>query len=379
MVLLTPLQREINAILFPLVGNTPPDWNGRSDGAILAIRAELEECLVSEDFASCIENLGIPEINVTWRNWLTLRIRNLLGETFAPALLTNVELADADVFLNEGPCAADDLVCLTTQLASPNAQSLAAYPNMNLALKRKIIAAVNDIVGFEYDGMYLGTALEVPIASGNQAWTSDGVTASDLFVAVPFRYDRQRAANKANELAQAIADGQPTILDQFAGSGTDSARFISVALHAGGIPMTVAPGQTDCDTTSIVSTPLQSWCVKRVDTALEGNRTWLVHNSATDGEGDAINLTQDIRLIGYLLGNQGSLGEGIAYSSTGIFEAFSVEDVIGSPMDLRTDAPSSISTFSNSNQLPTSSPPNLRCIWEYKFFDQNCTGDEQPE
>ena len=168
-----------------------------------------------------------------------------------------------------------------------------------------------------------------------------------------FPYTRQNAAEKA----RAMAEGRDNDLARFAISGTSSARFISLALHAGGLPMTVEPGQTDCNT-QVLDRPVQAWCAKAVGSQLEGSRTWLVHNSQTDDETAPIdNLARDIRLIGYLLGNPEVLGPDICYSGGGYYDMVSVEEVFGTPEELRTDAVSTIEHFSNNTMLPTDSPP----------------------
>jgi hypothetical protein len=266
-----------------------------------------------------------------------------------------VALIEADRLIATWECEANDLDYLTLEMVTPEAMQLTAYANLNLALKKKIVSAVDSIVGFAYDGMSGGSPLLMPM-SNSLPWIDPAVTARAFFENVPFKYNRGAAAARAVELAEAMANGQPTTIDQFAPSGTDSGRFVSLAIYAGGLPMTVAPNESDC-LTSLTTLPLQSWCAKSIGAQYEGNKTWLVHNSNTDGEGDPIDLYQDNRLIGYLLGNANSLGEGITTFPAGVYESCSVEEVIGTPAELRTDGTPSISIFNNSFRLPTTTSP----------------------
>jgi hypothetical protein len=154
-----------------------------------------------------------------------------------------------------------------------------------------------------------------------------------------------------------MANGTDNIIDDFASSGTDSGRFVSLAFHAGGLPMTVRPNETDC-MTGLTDSPLQSWCAKAVNSQYEANRTWLVHSSQHDNENAQIaNLYDNQRLIGYLLGNTDVLGEGIRFRDAGAYEVLSVEEVIGTPSEIRTDGPSTITSFGNSTRLPLASGP----------------------
>ena len=170
--------------------------------------------------------------------------------------LEDSEIEEGYTFLANGGCDPGyTLDCLT--LLFENSEN-AITPIVNVALKERIIAEVHDMVGFPYDGREAGdAALPVKVGTEELPWDDEDVTARDLFEGVPFVYNRQAAADKAFELAQ---KGQGHALDDynFTEYGTDSARFMSVALHAGGLPFTTtdSTGQTNiCDSLEEVG-----WC-----------------------------------------------------------------------------------------------------------------------
>jgi len=340
---------EINVLLVPLLGTQLIDWSSYSFENIFGIRLLLDACKnqTGSAFFTCVGAIGLEAFKLPFN----LKLRELVGDTFNTANTLNLEaLVAGYAFLLDGMCAPDDLNCLSNRLNQPAAQSYTAYAAMNAALKEKIIATVADFVGFPYTGRHpSGSEFSMP---NGVAWDIYTVTARYLYEHVPFRYHRQAAATKAINMA----NGADTIIDDFAGSGTDSARFISLALHAGGIPMTVRPNETECRT-DLNDLPVQSWCAKQVGEQYEANRTWLVHNSVTDTEGSPIpNLLDDKRLVGYLLGNPEVLGEGITFQNPGLYEFISVEEIIGKPTDLYASS-SYGDTFPNSQQLPTLAPP----------------------
>ncbi len=189
---------EINQILFPLIGSNPPDWSARELGDILAIRAELGECEGSQTYEACVAILDLDElqrsdIKTELRNRLTLNIRVYVGTTFGAELLTNFQLAEAELFLFRRGCAGNDLNCLTIALDNSQAHGLAAYSILNSALKREIIEKVNEIVGFDYDGLYGDEALPTLVGTTLTAWSDATVSARALYLNIPFRYNRFEA------------------------------------------------------------------------------------------------------------------------------------------------------------------------------------------
>jgi len=145
-----------------------------------------------------------------------------------------------------------------------------------------------------------------------------------------YTYARGAAALKAIDMATTKSLGYP-----FAESGTDSARFMSIALHAGGLPLTTTDkdGKTNfCETSPNVAASRVGWCVKNVGSLLEANTVFKNHNIETATTGLSYNPTANHGLIGYLLGNPDVLGSGIVLNSSKTYLAVADGDVFGPPL-----------------------------------------------
>ena len=151
-----------------------------------------------------------------------------------------------------------------------------------------------------------------------------------------FYYNRQIAARTAISLAaeRTIGDNSDTSrhilgsiqFEDAPGTGdTDSARFISLVLRAGGYPMTTTLGANEeCASSSNVG-----WCAKpsNLQGQFVGNETWRNHvdDNISDDQFIATELRDSRRLATYLLGNT---GEGVQLTG-GYVTPVSVSQVIG--------------------------------------------------
>ena len=154
-----------------------------------------------------------------------------------------------------------------------------------------------------------------------------------------FYYNRVKAARKAEELARR---GQNQALSPYpfaratSAPDTDSARFMSIALLAGGFPMTTTDingEQQACSTGANVR-----WCATTDPGILSGNGVFRAHNvnvqSVDDNNAlDLATLRTDVGLVAYLLGGERVVGNGITFNGGGRVEAFSVEDLFGQPSE----------------------------------------------
>jgi hypothetical protein len=175
-------------------------------------------------------------------------------------------------------------------------------------------------------------------------WTEPAVLARTLFSNIPFRYNRFKAAQKAVALAaqgdrssqsDGVVDG---IAFQTTLGATDSARFISLSLRAGGIPMVTTGQQNVCDPSSYVG-----WCVAPpvlADSPFLDNPVWRNHNVVNTIEDivNPVNLPQDTGLAAFLLANPVVLGTGIRVfywvggvyvDTTTNYATVSIDNIIG--------------------------------------------------
>ncbi len=134
-------------------------------------------------------------------------------------------------------------------------------------------------------------------------------------------YDRAAAASMA--IRMALQGGIPS---GFATEPFTSARFMSLALHAGGFPMTTTDGtgnENVCDLTSSTG-----WCAdfdafSETAPRIDGNSVWNNHNDQT----------RDDRLIEYFSGNSKVTGSGITFSGGGVSQIITVTQVFGNRED----------------------------------------------
>ncbi len=346
------LVSAINTILQARFPELPtavlPTWVGRDFVYAVIARAELETYVQNQTtaFPTLLETAITLEFQTAVRDWYLLKTRGLVGSTFlVPNVVNAVDLGAGYRYLVDGQVTAENLDGLTQRLVQPAASALTLELRqaMNTASKNTIIARVSEMVGFEYTGAFGEEALPTLVNGVLTPWTDQSVSARALYENVPFRYRRSQAALKAIELAAAgDRNSQSTgLLDgiQFqAGIGTDSARFISLSLRAGGIPMVTTGNVGECDANMAVG-----WCVSPPplgSTQFQDNPVWRNHNGTTAPESitTPVNLSTDTRLAAFLLGNPDILGAGISIyhhineqylSSTDNYETFSIDQVIG--------------------------------------------------
>jgi len=349
------LVSAINTILQARFPELPtavlPTWVGRDFVYAVIARAELETYVQNQTtaFPTLLETAITPEFQTAVRDWYLLKIRGLVGSTFlVPNVVNVVDLGAGYRYLVDGQVTAANLDGLTQRLVQPAASALKLELRqaMNMALKNTIIARVNEMVGFEYTGAFGEEALPTLVNGVLTPWTDQSVSARALYENVPFRYRRFQAALKAIQLANQGSRGDTSDGNvdgiQFPNVGTDSARFISFCLRAGGIPMMTTGIINTCDPDVSVG-----WCVAPPLTdlgAFRDNLIWRNHNETNTVEDTdtPVDLPNDARLAGFLLGNPNVLGGGITLfyninnqfvsnTASGVekYKTISIDQVIG--------------------------------------------------